>query len=174
MTIAVEPNAALIDFQIIDLYDFEVASHPDGAKLAETKAALVPAVKEILANTERNLDREAADAINRVINGERDSRSGRLRKDLEYFLDTMVDPENGCLIPDPILDLAFSLGTDGTDKTLRNWTVEDLQNFTVTRYRVAAAATAAAAELDQIVARVIAVLRNTGATTIGAAVCKDA
>lgn len=157
-----------IEDAIVDLYDTYVREHGDdaGTKLVEVKHAIRGEVRDLIVGTERDVDAEADALISATLSSTRQKRSQSLKRQLDYLLDGF--PEEGAFV-DPLLDQAFRLGDEtGVDKTLRNWTVEDLRNLTVTRYRNAADATKAAAELDSTVQRVVDRMIGTGSALVGA------
>lgn len=152
---------------IVDLYDGAIAADPAGGKIAEAKSAIRDEVLSLVATTDRDIQRETDLLLDSVITMERARRSRSMKKQLDYFLDYLEDPESGATV-DPILDLAFSLGDQwGVDKTLRNWTADDFQNVAVTRYRVAAEVTEAAKEFDDTARRIVAAMRAAGVATLG-------
>lgn len=156
-----------IKSEVIDLYDQFVKENQgdEGVKVAEAKDGIREAVIEIIRATDRDIDAEADAVINATISSERGRRSRSLKKNLDYLIDGFS--EEGTYV-DPILDLAFSLGDEaGIDKTLREWTVEDFDYLTVTRYRVAAEATKASQEFDLAAQRVVSRMRAEGAHTVG-------
>lgn len=158
-----------IEARVIDLYDAYVRSIEDeaGVKVAEAKAAIRGEVANLVANTARDVDRETDALIDSTVTAVRAKRSKSMKKQLDYLLDGMTE-EDGAYV-DPMLDMAFGLGDEhGVDKALRTWTPEDFGNLTVTRYRVAAESTKAAAEFDATVQRVVARMKAAGALTVGA------
>ncbi len=157
-------NAA-IETAIVALYDEYVAKHAEGVKLAEAKAAIRDEVRNLVAGVERDVDVETDVTITAVLGATRGKRSRSLKRDLDYLLDGFG--EEGAYV-DPLLDQAYRLGDEtGMDKALRNWTPDDLADLVVTRYRVAADATAAASELDRTVLRVASRMRAASAPTLG-------
>ncbi|QLQ11130.1 MAG: hypothetical protein HZY75_13105 [Nocardioidaceae bacterium] len=90
-----------------------------------------------------------------------------MKRQLEYLLDYFTDPENAITV-DALLDTAFSVGDEhGIDKTLRNWTIEDLASVTTTRYRVSAEAVAASKAFDETASEIMRRMRLYGAQTLG-------
>ncbi len=154
--------------QIIDLYDREVASHPEGIKTAEAKSAIFDQVRDLVAASERDLDRETQAALNRAVDAERDRRSRTIARELEYILDYFANPDEAALIPDARMACAFRLGTnDGADKTLRYWRSEDFIYWAQVRVRQADEARAAAQIAQDVAARVVARMRQSGARNFG-------
>lgn len=158
----------MLDEEIIRLYDEEIAKHPEGAKSAEGKAAIREIVRELIAETPRDLDRETDVAINRAIDCERDRRSKGISRDLEYILDYFASPEDAALIPDSRMEWAIRLGTsDGADKTLKFWRAEDFIFWAQVRIQQAGDAMAAAQIAQDIADRVVARMTQCGARNFG-------
>lgn len=159
-----------IDQAIIDLYDEAVRAHgEDAVKTAEAKAEIQQQVIELLADTERDLTREAQWATDRAVGPTRQRRSRSLRTQLGYLLDGLPDGsgDDGAYI-DPLLSQAFPLGdAAGMDKELRYWKTDDFTSVVTTRYRNAAETTAAVSELDQATQRIIEKMRAAGVDVIG-------
>jgi hypothetical protein len=150
---------------IVDLYDEHVHDHPSGVKVAEAKAAILVAVADLVRARERDVMAEAELAMNAAINPERRRRSSSLKQNLEHLLAGFT--EDGSYL-DPLMAQAYSLGSEaGVDKALRNWTPDDFADLIVTRYRVAADSTTAAAEFDRTAQRVADRIRATGGGTVG-------
>lgn len=149
---------------IMELYDQYVLDAGDEVKIAEARDAIRADVIDLLAATERDLDGEADRLIRATVDEGRDKRSRSLRANLEHILGGFE--EDGAYI-DPLMDKAYGLGQYGTDKALRFWTTEDFQNLVVTRYRVAAEATKAASEIDNIASQCVDRMHAAGATTFG-------
>lgn len=150
---------------IVNLYDDYIRQAEDGVKVADAREAIRPDVMALLAGTERDLEGEATRLIEVTVRTARGKRSRSLRKQLEYILDGFE--EDGTYV-DPLLDQAYGLGDEhGIDKTLRYWQVEDFANLVVTRYRVAADATKAAREIDDVAQRCIDWMRMRGAIHFG-------
>lgn len=80
----------------------------------------------------------------------RDNRSKRLGQDIDYLLDGFK--EDGAYV-DPLLSQAHRVG-DGTDLTLRLWSIEEWKTWAYGRM-AAAIKTAAAADRDRIRAETI-------------------
>ena len=154
-----------LDDEIIDMYDEYVRMSGDAVKSADARDAIKGRVVDLLQETERNLDREADLILSRVLRSSRDSRSRTLRRDLDCILASFSEGDG---YNDPLLELAFPLGNEaGMDKTLRMWTDEDFVNLTVTRYRVAADSTRAAADLDETTQQIRHAMRVKGAHVLG-------
>lgn len=152
---------------ILDLYDAEVARHPEGIKTADAKDAIRDSVRALLVDEPRDLDREV-DSLVRRIDRDREARSRAVKRDLEYILDYFIDPEGAALIPDSRMDFAIRLGErDGTDKTLRYWTSEDFIAMGQYRAQRAREAVEAADELNEVIARVVTRMRRVGASYFG-------
>lgn len=153
---------------IIDLYDSEVAAHPEGIKSGEVKSAIFDRVRELVAETDRDLDGETEAAINRAVDHERDRRSKSIARDLEYILDYFANPDEAALIPDARMNLAIRLGTkDGADKTLRYWRIEDFIYWAQVRTRQAEEARDAAQIAEDIASRVVDRMQRAKARTFG-------
>lgn len=157
-----------LEEEIVALYDEEVARHPDGVKTAEAKKAIRERVAELLQDTPRDTEGEAQDRINRVVGLERDRRANRIKRDLDYVLDYLTNPDEAALIPDPLMDMAFRLGeADGSDKSLRNWTPEDFTFLGQQRVKAAKEAEEAAEALEATTLRVVYVMRDRGVNRFG-------
>lgn len=158
----------MLEDEIIRLYDDEIANHHGGRKSHDGKAAIKDAVRGLLADTPRDLDRETDEAINRVINAERDRRSKAFSRDLEYILDYFENPSEAALIPDSRMNWAIRLGTkDGADKTLRYWRPEDFIFWAQVRMQQAGEAMAAAEIAQDVADRVVARMNRCGARHFG-------
>lgn len=155
-----------IETSIVELYDEYAARVGDDVKVGDGKTAIRNEIRSLIATTDRDIERETDAAIDDAIGRMRSKRSRSMKKNLDYLLDGMTDPEGPYI--DPMLGMAFSLGDErGVDKVLRNWTAEDFQNLIVTRYRVAADATEAAAEFDRTAAQIVLRMRAVGAQRVG-------
>lgn len=156
-----------IDLEIIRLMDEHVAANGGAVTIADTREAILPAVRELLAGTPRDLDAEATRALRLVTDHTRDRRRLTLKRNLDFILDGFTDPEAGAHLG-PFLDYAYPLGTDdGSDKTLRNWTAEDFRAAITARYRNAATVTVAAKDFDDAASQLIARLAFERAHTLG-------
>lgn len=135
------------------LYDEWFRAQGTEAKSADAKAAILDPVVELLKGSERDVVREATQLINLVVDPERQRRSNRLRKDLPFILDGLDESGD---FADPLLDLAFRLGTpDGLDKTLRLWTPYDFDSSVRMAYRKSAEAVDAAKAWDLVAERAV-------------------
>ncbi|MFT3871574.1 MAG: hypothetical protein QM714_02840 [Nocardioides sp.] len=155
-----------IDDRIIDLYDAYVRGSDDAeVKTSEAKAAIREDVLAMVTGSDRDPQRETDLLMSQVIGNARSARSRSIKRNLEHFLDGF---EEGDDYADPLMDMAFPVGDErGIDKTLRRWTTDDFGDLVVTRYRVAAESTAAAAQLDGTVSRVLDRMRADAAGTFG-------
>lgn len=155
------------DSTILHLYDEHVAKHPTGVKYAQARQAIRDDVRKLVAAAKRDVDVETDVLLSRVLGKSRADRSRGLKRNLDYLLDAFENSDDGAYI-DPLLEQAYRLGDQaGTDKVLKNWTAEDLRNLVVTRYRIAADGTAAAAELDKTAQRIGERLQLAGVDRIG-------
>jgi len=153
--------------KIMDLYDAEVARHPEGIKTADAKAAIHPAVMDLMIAEPRDVAREAESAT-RTVDRDRDARSRAVKRDLEYILDYFMDPSEAALVPDSRMDFAIRLGEkDGTDKTLRFWTAEDFIAMGQLRTANAELALTAAKDLNEVIGRVVGRMRRAGVSHFG-------
>ena len=137
---------------LIDIYDEFVASQPLGASVEDSREAVSRAYADAVASGamprwEEDLETEGRNLFNRLVMPIREQRKSAMVKRFEWVLDAIMD---GSLLDewDPTLGHAYPLG-DGRDKSLRLWSVEDLENASIERFRNAAAVTAAAAEFDK-------------------------
>lgn len=150
---------------IINLYDGHVRDAGGEVKSSEAMEAILPQVADLIADDDRDINSEARSAIRAAVTPARSKRASSLKRDLDWIIDGFE--EDGVYI-DPLFDHAYGLGrADGADKTLRTWTMEDFQNLVVTRYRVAAESTKAAADLDDTVTRVVERMRVSRAEAFG-------
>ena len=134
---------------LIDIYDEYVASQPLGASVEESREAVSRAYAEAVESGsmprwEEDLETEGRNLFDRLVKPVREQRKSAMVKRFEWILDAIMD---GTLMEewDPILSRAYPLG-DGRDKTLRLWSVEDLENAATERFRNAAAVKTAAEE----------------------------
>lgn len=113
-----------------------------------------------------NLIDEGRELFNRYVLPAREARRNGIRTAAQPILDALND-DTILGLNDPVLSQAYPIG-DGTDKTLRNWTVDDWTVSTNERYRNAARVTAAAKEYDEEVATpIIKALRRFERLTTG-------
>lgn len=164
--------AQTTDAMIVALYDETVAAlaaatgDPD-VKFADTRAAMLPGVREILEAEERDLDREATYRLDRVITPERERRSRSLKRNIELILDAIRNPDQGAFI-EPWLDQPYLTGDQrGVDRILRHWRAADLQGVAFARYRNAANVMAEAREFDDRVRDLVSAMQAQGAIEIG-------
>jgi hypothetical protein len=151
--------------RILELLDAETARHPDGAKTRDVQDAILDAVVDLLNDFERDTRAEAAELIRSVATDTRRVRRQVLRTSVDYYLDAFT--EDGAYI-DPVLDLAFPVGTtDGEVKTLRYWTEEDFHTSVRMTYRKAAEAAEAARLWDKTAERAVAYMRSHNRATFG-------
>lgn len=148
-----------LEAKVLEFYDEQVSGRGQApTRMSDAKNAIRKRVVDLIRGTERDLDREAAGLLDRVINPARQTRSRSLRVNLERILGGFT--EDGDYV-DPILDLAFPLGdVAGHDKALRYWTVEDFRNVIITRYRGALEAHKAAGDLDEAAQRAITAMER--------------
>lgn len=134
----------------------------------EVRDALLPLVAAELASMPRDLDAEALRWIAYRVDHTRDRRRADLKKNLDWYSQVIESPEDAIGV-DAVLDMAYPLGrSDGSSKTLRLWTVEDLRIASMARYRQAAEQMASAAEFDDITQQLIDRMHAAGASTLGA------
>lgn len=146
-------------------YDEFVLAAGGAVSMAEAKSAIRLDVARDLEEEERDYEAEADLRIDRQVSRTRDRRRDRLRRDMEHFLDAFT--EDGTYL-DPILSWAFPLGDErGTDKSLRYWTAEDFSNSVKTVRRQAEEVTAAADRWEDTCHRVIELMAQAGAVTLG-------
>lgn len=157
----------LIQQQVLDLYDAEVAKHPEGIKVAEAIAAIDSDVRVLILASERDIDAEFRAHI-AALNTVRATRSRHIKRDLDFILDYFIEPKDAALIPESRLDWAIRLGEqDGTDKLLCWWTPEDFINLVQYRRRKGEEVLEAAEELSETIDRVVSRLRSAGARHFG-------
>lgn len=157
-----------LEQRILDLYDAEVAKHPEGIKTAEAQLAIADDVAELLADEPRDLTAEVAVAIRATVGPDRERRARRIKQELEYILDYFVNPEEAALVPDDRMNMAIRLGeADGTDKTLRYWTVSDFVAMGQYRRQRAQEAVDAAEELNRVIGDVVKRMRAAEAHRFG-------
>jgi hypothetical protein len=151
------------------ILDERAARHPEGAKAEDLRIEALPEVVGLLADVERNLEAEAEALLVSVGQRSRRSRRERMSRDLLYLLDAFTNSEDGAYI-DPLLDLAYPIGTDdGRVKTLRHWTADDFLTSTQMAYRKAAEITASAREHDEAMTSAVMSMRARGAARFGEA-----
>lgn len=152
-------------------YDQFVLGEVDGSQLEKTRDAVA---HDFLAALDRgDLPVEAPDLdyarslFRSIIEPERQKRRGSFKKNAEYLLDALRNPEEGIHVA-PFLDTVYPMGTaDGRDKALRYWTEQDLIDASMERYRNAAAAMEAAKQYDDVSQELIAAMHGRRAKTVG-------
>lgn len=151
---------------VINLYDQYMNQAGGALKYEDVREKLVPDMVNLLQQRDRDLETEARTLIKTALDSTRRTRSNSMRKSLEDILDYLADPEEAALSVQPIMECAFPLG-DGQDMTLKYWRIEDFFDSLVVRYREAAASTEAAKQYDEAVSALTALMRSTGARTVG-------
>ena len=169
-------HANVVDRLIKSTYD-EVHAAAGGKALtvAEAREAIVPSVAAYLETADRDFEAEARLRVDATLRTERDGRSRQLKRELEYVIDYITNPDAAAIAVEVLLARAYPLGTTtGEDKVLAHWTAEDFRNVVLTRYREAAGATEAAKDLDSVIDSLVFVIDASGASTLGAAVAANA
>ena len=151
---------------VVNLYDQYMNQAGGKLKYEDVREKLVPDMVNLLQQRDRDLETEARTLIKTALDSTRRTRSNSMRKSLEDILGHLSDPEEAALSVQPIMECAFPLG-DGQDMTLKYWRIEDFFDSLVVRYREAAAATEAAKQYDEAVSALTALMRSTGARTVG-------
>ena len=152
-------------------YDRHVLAEVDGSQLEKTRDTVA---RDFLVALDRGdlpvetPDLDYARALFRsIVEPERQKRRGSFRKNAEYLLDALRNPEEGIHV-EPFLDTVYPMGTvDGRDKALRYWTEQDLIESSMERYRNAAAAMEAAKQYDDVSQELIAAMHGRHAKTVG-------
>lgn len=156
---------------MIERYNAIVLSKTEGTTLTEVREEVAQDFLDALTlgslpTIAPDLD-YARSMFRSTVEPERDKRRTSFRKQAEYLLDAMRNPEDGIHV-EPFLDVAYPLGThDGRDKAMRHWTEMDLIESSMERYRNAAAAMQAAKEHDVIAQELIAAMRGRSAAMLG-------
>lgn len=158
-----------IDNLISAAYDrAHVAAGGEALTVAKVREIITPEVVTYLEGGDRDFEREANLLIDSVLRRERPKRANQLRRDLEWVLDYLENPEDAAFGIEAILRRAYPLGTQsGEDKTLQFWTRPDFEAVVKTRYREAAAVTRAAEEFDSTIDRVLTAMAERGTSTFG-------
>lgn len=151
---------------VVNLYDQYMNQAGGALKYEDVREKLVPDMVNLLQQRDRDLETEARTLIKTALDSTRRTRSNSMRKSLEDILGHLSDPEEAALSVQPIMECAFPLG-DGQDMTLKYWRIEDFFDSLVVRYREAAASTEAAKQYDEAVSALTALMRSTGARTVG-------
>lgn len=156
---------------IVENYDAYVLSETDGATIERSRDHLAHNMLDAIeagALPPVNPDVEwARSIIGAALTPERQKRRGSFKKNAEYLLDALRNPDDGIHV-EPFLDTVYPLGShDGRDKAFRYWTEEDLVASTIERYRNAAAAAEAAKEYDEVSHELIAAMRGRHVGTVG-------
>lgn len=154
------------DQYIDSLYDQHLREASGAVAISDLVDKCAIEVESYIAHEERDIPAEARAATRARFEHLRRRRSKSLRKDLAYLLDFQENPEDAAQSVAPLLDQGYKVG-DGTDKTLRYWTDEDLNTAVVTRYRESAAAVEAAKDFDETAQRARDALRARGADQLG-------
>lgn len=151
--------------------EVHAAANGEPISVADIRAAILPAVVVHLEGADRDFEQEATLLIDAHLRRERPKRANQLRRDLEFVVDYFENPAEAALGIEALLDRAYPLGTQaGEDMLLRYWSVRHLTELTMVRYREAADATEAAKALDVTAQRLIALMGDRGAATVGDAV----
>lgn len=134
----------------------EELSVQDGVQVSQSKGLVVQrfveAVREGAIPQPRvpSIEEIGFQRFQRFIPKQRTKRREHMVENLDYILDAIKDPSVGMTISDPMLKFAFPLGTsDGKDRSLGLWTIEDYDRSALRRYRNAADVTVAAKEFDE-------------------------
>lgn len=156
---------------IRDTYDALVLdAGEDGVKISESRAAVTTALADAIRAGDVpgiGVDDYAHNTVTAVLAGVRDRRRASLPKLAELIRSVLA---GDALLDEqwyPEVREAYALGTgDGVDKALIHWTADDWLYASITRYRKAAEATAAAAEFDVVATAIGGFI---GGATTGAA-----
>lgn len=157
------------DFGAIIALEYDALIHDSGkaVKQSDVREALAERIRPYVEESPRDIEGEVARIIATTLPPIRDGRTQVFRRELDYILDYLTNPDEGAVSVELILDYAFPLGTvDGQDKTLRFWTREDFMNASRTRFQQAAAATHAAAEFDRTIQRILNLMDGSGAAVL--------
>lgn len=134
----------------------------DGMKPGEATELAADALAKAIRNEEIDaigVD-EYADAVAaRTIGGLRSRRRSSLTKAAQIVADILAGVTT-LGEDDPLLTEAYPGSSEAIDKSLRFWTRDDWQTATMTRYRKAAEATAAAVTFDEITQTIIGLLHG--------------
>lgn len=149
----------MIDKQwIVEQFDFTVANGGlEGVRLADARQSVIAAIVDEIESGRMSVADIPLDQIGEMLFDSTVKPVRNHRKlELKNAGQRVVDVINRDTILgefDPILERAYSLGKkDGTDKTLRFWTVDDWQGAVTERYRNAADVTSSAKDFDMEVA----------------------
>lgn len=165
------PNTSISALILSEYDQIHAAARGETLTLAQARDAMTPAVVAYLEQADRDHEAEARMLIDAALRRERPRRANQLRRDLDYIIEYFTDPEAAAIGVEAMLGRAYPLGTtSGEDRALAHWTMEDLRNVVVSRYREAAAATEAARALDESVERLIERMAATGHMTLGEAI----
>lgn len=156
---------------IVDKYREIVRGEVDGIELAKTVDIGSHAYLDAIANgdlTPATPDMDYARSMFRAaIAPERTKSRASLKKNVEYLLDALRNPDEGIHV-EPFLDEVYPLGShDGRDKALRHWSDADWTDSTIERYSNAAAVTRAAEEHAEIAREARTVMRTRNVLTFG-------
>lgn len=156
---------------ILARYDRHVSQQVEGVELGSARERVA---KDFLIALDLGQvpswtpDQATAMALfDKAVMPERDRRRASFKKNAEYLLDALRNPDDGVHV-EPFLDTVYPLGSaKGRDKAFRYWTEDDLIASTIERYRNAAAAMQAAKEHDEVTSDLLDVLRVRGARMVG-------
>lgn len=119
-----------------------------------------------LERPKRTVDDEGRAYAKLYVGPERERRRTAILRDGAWLLSALRD-ETILGRDDPHLDMAYPVG-DGTDKTLRSWTVDDWNRSRTERYAKAQQATDAARRYDdEVVTPAIREMQTRGAVMFG-------
>lgn len=152
-------------------YNEYVLGEIDGSQLEKTRDTLAHEFLDALEAGDLPVDRPdmnyARSMFRSIVEPERQKRRGTFKKNAEYLLDALRNPEDGIHV-EPFLDTVYPMGTsDGRDKAFRFWTEDDLITSSMERYRNAAAAVEAAKQYDEVSQELIAAMHGRRAVTVG-------
>lgn len=146
---------------------------PDGQDTEKNRDAVAHAYADAVETGEieryaADLVEEGRDLFNKTVMPRRSSRRNLMRQSMENLL-AVIKGEALLDDTDPILEWAFPLG-EGSDKTLRYWTVEDWMTAWTVRFSKAAQASTAADEFYQLAKEIVTAMKRNGAAMTGALV----
>jgi len=151
---------------IRDAYDrFVLDAGEDGIKTGEAAAHVAGLLAQAIRDGHVTIsEAEYAQKVTKqIITGIRTARRAGL-VETALWVQSMLAGETILGSDDPVLKMAYPGSADSIDKSLVYWTEDDWNTATMTRYRKAAEATAAAVAFDNVASAIVTMLkgRSTG------------
>lgn len=156
-----------MNHNITALYDAYVAKHPQGVTTSEIRAYLTAQIKNRLADQPRDLDREASNLVKAALPRLREQRKDLARSSMTRIVEHITGTDKQ-LDVQAISTLALPTGDQaGVDKTLKFWTLADVDVWLEARREHRDAAVTAFENDETATTRLKNLMRAAGAFMIG-------